>query len=1264
MVGYIYSAESNFEFNPEVHNCSTTGMAGTSMATPAAAACGALIREYFQDGFYPLGIPEPGFSYTPTGALIKAVLINSCDNMTGSYTGDSGSAHGDIPTNGQGWGRIHLDNALYFEGDVRKLYIDDNRDGLNTGDSQTYYIVSINSEVPFEVTLVWTDYPSNPSAQINLVNDLDLTVTHNGTVYKGNVYQNGESIPGGDYDRLNPVECVQINNPENGLYEITVTGYNVPQGPQPYALVVTGALSFSDGVISLDRGKYNCSDIFTVTVSDADLIGNGTQDITIQTESHPEQTYTLTEEPPNSGVFRGTFETTTSEPGPNQIRVSEGDTLTVTYIDEDNGHGGYNVPKTDTALIDCTGPQISNVNIIEYHSDSVTIYWETDELSNSVVEYGETPDLGNTEEVSTFTTQHEVTLTGLTQCTDYYFLVRSTDEAMNEAVDDNNGNLYTFTTYAVYLLIDEPLDEDPGWDRTGDWQFGAPQGSCYDPDSAYTGTNVFGYNLSGCYQNAMSEQYLTTGPINCSSAVGTKLYFYRWLSVESSTFDHAKIEISNDGGNTWQTVWNHSSGTVMDSGWTLKEFDISEWADGHQDVRIRWVMGPTDYSVTYGGWNIDDISISYEAPCNAPNLMYESHIIDDSNGNNNGMIDYGESISMPVTLENLGLDATNVVATLQTDNPYVEITQDTCSFGDIPQGGSAEANPPYYQFNVSSDAPDGEQIVFTLIWQSNEGSGVTSFIETIHTPDIEYSSNMIYDPTGDQDLILDPGETANLLVEFSNIGSGDAYDLVGTLSSDHPEYITIIDGESDIEVINGGGTGWTVSPHFQIMASPNTPDPTTITFTVDILGSNGFTDQVSFTVDVTTSNYARRYFWNLDSDPGWTTEGGWEFGVPQGSCSDPTSGYTGTNVYGYNLNGCYPNNMSAESLITTPIDCSNLSNVTLKFMRWLGVERNYWDHAYVYVSNDGTNWTLVWENPNSSIQDTSWTEQEFDISAVADGQPTVYIKWVMGPTDSSVTFSGWNIDDIEIWAESSGPQPTWTPTEVIYTPTPTSIPTDTPTPLPTNTPTPLPTDTPTPLPTDTPTPIPTFTPTEAPTNTPTNTPTLPPPTNTPIPPTATPVPPTNTPVPPTSTPIPPTNTPIPSTNTPVPPTNTPTTVPTVPPNPIFLNFIINQEEYHPGDFFKLELYIKNYNGNISGIRFIVLEYEGEYWFYPSWSQDIDYENVNYPENYENTELILSFNWPQWYSDLIGITFYSLITDLEMQQFYSNLATVTFNYYKQ
>ncbi|MFM1831513.1 MAG: hypothetical protein RLZZ558_1853 [Planctomycetota bacterium] len=150
----------------------------------------------------------------------------------------------------------------------------------------------------------------------------------------------------------------------------------------------------------------------------------------------------------------------------------------------------------------------------------------------------------------------------------------------------------------------------------------------------------------------------------------------------------------------------------------------------------------------------------------------------------------------------------------------------------------------------------------------------------------------------------------------------------------------------------------------------------------------------------------------LDVNPGWSTEGEWGFGVPGGG-ADPSSGYTGSNVYGYNLTGNYPNGMPEYHLTSTAFDCSGVTNTRVSFARWLGVESSQWDKAKFSVSNDGVNWTTVWQN-GSTLNESAWTVVNYDISAVADNQPTVFLRWSLGPTDSSVTYEGWNIDDIAI----------------------------------------------------------------------------------------------------------------------------------------------------------------------------------------------------------------------------------------------------------
>lgn len=162
------------------------------------------------------------------------------------------------------------------------------------------------------------------------------------------------------------------------------------------------------------------------------------------------------------------------------------------------------------------------------------------------------------------------------------------------------------------------------------------------------------------------------------------------------------------------------------------------------------------------------------------------------------------------------------------------------------------------------------------------------------------------------------------------------------------------------------------------------------------------------------------YEWPLDSNPGWTTEAQWAFGQPTGGAGDhggpdPTSGHTGPYVYGYNLSGGYSDSMGEETLTSEAIDCTGLFDTHLKFYRWLGVESPTYDHARVRVSNDGVNFVDVWSN-GEEIQDTSWVPMDLDISDIADDQPTVYLQWVMGTTDSGWTWCGWNIDDIQIEA--------------------------------------------------------------------------------------------------------------------------------------------------------------------------------------------------------------------------------------------------------
>ncbi len=158
---------------------------------------------------------------------------------------------------------------------------------------------------------------------------------------------------------------------------------------------------------------------------------------------------------------------------------------------------------------------------------------------------------------------------------------------------------------------------------------------------------------------------------------------------------------------------------------------------------------------------------------------------------------------------------------------------------------------------------------------------------------------------------------------------------------------------------------------------------------------------------------------DLSTDPGWTAEGLWEWGQPTGDGGnygdpDPSSGHTGSYVYGYNLSGDYESSLDETSLTTPTLDCTGVYGAELTFWRWLGVEQPSYDHAYVRI-NDGSGWSNLWQN-TEEVDDGAWVYQEFDISAYADDNANVQIRWTMGTTDGSWQYCGWNIDDIVISA--------------------------------------------------------------------------------------------------------------------------------------------------------------------------------------------------------------------------------------------------------
>jgi hypothetical protein len=209
------------------------------MATPSANGALVLIRQYFQDGWYPLGRPRAANILDPSAALMRAMAVCS---------GDSGISGYVPPENNAGFGRLDLDSVLYFDTlgtDSRKLGAVDDRNGYATGQYVEYAVNVEDSTLSLRCALAWVDTAAALQANPTLVNDLNLELEDpSGTTYRGNRMSGWRSTPNpSSWDDRNVEEIARIVNPRRGEWRIRVRFNNTPQGSRVwFGLVVTGGI--------------------------------------------------------------------------------------------------------------------------------------------------------------------------------------------------------------------------------------------------------------------------------------------------------------------------------------------------------------------------------------------------------------------------------------------------------------------------------------------------------------------------------------------------------------------------------------------------------------------------------------------------------------------------------------------------------------------------------------------------------------------------------------------------------------------------------------------------------------------------------------------------------------------------------------------------------------------------------------------------------------------------------------------------------------
>jgi PKD repeat protein len=225
-------------------------------------------------------------------------------------------------------------------------------------------------------------------------------------------------------------------------------------------------------------------------------------------------------------------------------------------------------------------------------------------------------------------------------------------------------------------------------------------------------------------------------------------------------------------------------------------------------------------------------------------ISLEEVSISDPNGNNNGMADYGENVLLNVSLENIGDEtANNISASISTADAFAEVVTSSHNWPEIPAGEIILENGAF-EVLLANDIPDLHQISFNMEITDGASTWNATFKITGHAPDLSMESFTILDSGGNNNGRLDPGETANFIINIENSGSAGATNVLGELTSTD-SYITI--NTNDPQSFGNVAAGNGASASFQLSVSTSCPAGHSAAFAFQYTADHGIGGSDNFT---------------------------------------------------------------------------------------------------------------------------------------------------------------------------------------------------------------------------------------------------------------------------------------------------------------------------------------------------------------------------------------------------------------------------------
>jgi uncharacterized repeat protein (TIGR01451 family) len=344
-----------------------------------------------------------------------------------------------------------------------------------------------------------------------------------------------------------------------------------------------------------------------------------------------------------------------------------------------------------------------------------TITWDTDELANSTVTYGElTP--GTTLSNEQLTTSHSIELEGLEECTVYVFSVTSTDDVGNAVTDDNQGQYHEFATgvnnQPEYPSTDTPL---PIVDNT---TFNSvltvtDDDTVLDVDVRINATHTYTGDLD----------IFLVGP------------------------EGTRVELTSDNGGSGNdfidTVFDDEAPGAITGG--SAPFTGSYQPEGSLatldgiPANGDWTLEVTDDAgADQGTLNEWTLILTFEAQQCGPVAQLQTCQLETdacstgTAGLGNNRWEVGEQVQFSVDVKNDGTDpVTDTVVHVTPITAGITMLDDTATVGDLDPGITGTTQPPHVIAHLTDALICGQTVEFQVDMTTNEGTWPATFQQMV-----------------------------------------------------------------------------------------------------------------------------------------------------------------------------------------------------------------------------------------------------------------------------------------------------------------------------------------------------------------------------------------------------------------------------------------------------------------------------------------------------------------------------------------------------